>query len=143
MRASSHPLTILSGCVRRRVGALMTSGDFPPGVNLDSFVGDLMLIGHREEECHHDDRFRRCEAERTEERAGRKHLSGRPRQIPVFSPIFLLHVFFSDDHDGGPMRNLAHRDGLGGVGRFAARLVFWRWGGMLSAQIATISHHAV
>ncbi len=68
-----HPITILSGLPSAGVGALLTLIIFQVELNIYSFVGLVMLVGHREKERHHADRFRaRSRAQ------ARKDLRARP-----------------------------------------------------------------
>ena len=53
-----HPLTILSGLPSAGLGALVTLWLFGNELNIYSFVGLIMLVGHRQEERDHADRLR-------------------------------------------------------------------------------------
>ena len=77
MKASSIPLTILSGLPSAGVGALLTLKIFHQELNLYSFVGIIMLIGIVKKNAIMMIDFA-LEAERRKERA-RKNLSMKAR----------------------------------------------------------------
>ncbi len=92
-----HPITILSGLPAAGLGALLTLRAFGEDLNLYSFVGIILLIGNREEERDHDDRFRSRSAAEGRQIAGAGHLRRLPAKVPSDH----------DDHHGGASGNPA------------------------------------
>ena len=88
-----HPITIISGLPSAGVGALIVLMMFKMDLSVIAMIGIVMLVGHRQEERHHDDRFRAFSAAPSglsAEEAIREAclLRFRPIMMTTFAAIF-------------------------------------------------------
>ena len=79
----AHPLTIISTLPSAGLGALLALQMFSAELTVIAFIGIILLIGHREEERHHDGRLR---ARTPSGRSGLLAGAGDPRSVPRALP---------------------------------------------------------